>query len=84
MLLVTNIIVGIIYWAIFCSLDSENAGAWAVAAGFMHVVLYFGPIGTAAATGMAAYMQSNSILMALTVSGASILIATIVGVFITA
>lgn len=83
MLLVTNIIVGIISWAIFRWLNLENAGAWAVVAGFMHVVPYFGPIATAAATGMAAYMQFNSILMALIVSGASILIATIVGVFIT-
>ena len=83
MLLVTNIIVGIISWAIFRSLNLENSGAWAVAAGFMHIVPYFGPIATAAATGMAAYMQFDSILMALIVSGASILIATIVGVFIT-
>ena len=83
MLLVTNIIVGIISWAIFRSLNLENSGAWAVAAGFMHIVPYFGPIATAAATGMAAYMQFDSILMALLVSGASILIATIVGVFIT-
>ena len=83
MLLVTNIIVGIISWAIFRSLNLENSGAWAVAAGFMHIVPYFGPIATAAATGMAAYIQFDSILMALIVSGASILIATIVGVFIT-
>ena len=83
MLLVTNIIVGIISWAIFRSLNLENSGAWAVAAGFMHIVPYFGPIVTAAVTGMAAYMQFDSLLMALLVSGASILIATIVGVFIT-
>ncbi|MBC7755404.1 MAG: AI-2E family transporter [Bdellovibrio sp.] len=83
MLLVTNIIVGIISWAVFRSLNLENSGAWAVAAGFMHIVPYFGPIATALATGMAAYMQFDSILMALVVSGASILIATIVGVFIT-
>lgn len=83
MLLLTNMTVGILSWAIFSMLDLENAGAWAVAAGFMHVVPYFGPIATAAATGMAAYMQFNSILMALAVSGAFILIATIVGVFIT-
>ena len=44
MLLVTNIIVGIISWAIFRSLNLENSGAWAVAAGFMHIVPYFGPI----------------------------------------
>ena len=83
MLLLTNISVGILSWAIFRLLNLENAGAWAVGAGFMHVVPYFGPIATAAATGMAAYMQFNSILMALMVSGASLLIATIVGVFIT-
>lgn len=83
MLILTNMTVGILSWAIFSMLDLENAGAWAVAAGFMHVVPYFGPIATAAATGMAAYMQFNSMLMALAVSGAFILIATIVGVFIT-
>ena len=83
MLLLTNITVGILSWIAFRLLDLENAGAWAVVAGFIHIVPYFGPVATALATGMAAYMQSNSILMALIVSGASILIATIVGVFIT-
>ena len=83
MLLITNIIVGVLSWAAFRALGLENAGAWAVAAGFMHIVPYFGPLATAAATGMAAYMQFNSILMALLVAGASIAIATLIGVFIT-
>ena len=83
MLLITNVIVGILSWAAFRALGLENSGAWAVAAGFMHLVPYFGPVATAATTGMAAYMQFNSILMALLVSGASLVIATVVGVFIT-
>jgi predicted PurR-regulated permease PerM len=83
MLIITNIIAGALSWVVFRLLGLENAGAWAVAAGFMHIVPYFGPAATAIVTGMAAYMQFNSILMALAVSGASILIATIVGVFIT-
>lgn len=83
MLLITNVIVGILSWVAFRALGLENSGAWAVAAGFMHIVPYFGPVATAAATGMAAYMQFNSILMALLVSGASLVIATVVGVFIT-
>jgi predicted PurR-regulated permease PerM len=83
MLIVTNIIAGVLSWVVFRLLGLENAGAWAVAAGFMHIVPYFGPIATAVVTGMAAYMQFDSILMALIVSGASVLIATIVGVFIT-
>ncbi len=83
MLIVTNIITGALSWVVFRLLGLENAGAWAVAAGFMHIVPYFGPAATAVVTGMAAYMQFNSLLMALVVSGASVLIATIVGVFIT-
>lgn len=83
MLLVTNIIAGVLSWVAFRLLGLENAGAWAVAAGFMHIVPYFGPAATAVVTGMAAYMQFDSILMALIVSGASVLIAIIVGVFIT-
>lgn len=83
MLLITNVIVGILSWVAFRALGLENSGAWAVVAGFMHIVPYFGPVATAAATGMAAYMQFDSLLMALLVSGASIFIATVVGVFIT-
>lgn len=83
MLIVTNVIAGALSWVVFRLLGLENAGAWAVAAGFMHIVPYFGPAATVVVTGMAAYMQFNSILMALAVSGASVLIAIIVGVFIT-
>jgi predicted PurR-regulated permease PerM len=83
MLLVTNIMVGILMWIAFRMLGLENAGAWAVAAGFLHIVPYFGPVATAIATGIAAYMQFDSIPMALLVSGACVLIATLVGVFLT-
>lgn len=83
MLVITNVIVGMLSWLAFRALGLENSGAWAVAAGLLHIVPYFGPIATAAATAMAAYMQFNSILMALLVSGASIIIATFVGVFLT-
>ena len=83
MLVLTNVIVGVVSWFTFRALDLENAGAWAVAAGFMHIVPYFGPVATAAITGMAAYMQFNSLLMAFVISGASIVIATVIGVFVT-
>ena len=83
MVIITNVIVGVISWIAFRLLGLENAGAWAVAAGFLHLVPYFGPVATAALTGMAAYMQFDSLLTASIVSGASIIIATIVGVFIT-
>lgn len=83
MLLLTNVLIGIFMWIAFRLLGLENAGAWAVSAGFLHLVPYFGPVVTAAATGVAAYMQFNSLLMALLVAGVAMLIATIVGIFIT-
>lgn len=83
MLLVTNVLIGLLMWLALHLFGLKNAGVWSVAAGFLHLVPYFGPIAVAAATGMAAYMQFNSLIMALLISGTSLLIATIVGVFIT-
>ncbi len=83
MLLLTNVLVGLLVWVAFAWIGLENAGAWAVAAGFLHVIPYLGPGVTAAATGMAAFMQFDSFAMALLVSGVSLAIATVVGTFIT-
>jgi predicted PurR-regulated permease PerM len=83
MLLLTNVLVGLLAWAAFSLIGLENAGAWAVAAGFLHIVPYLGPGVTAIATAMAAFMQFDSFSMALLVSGASMAIATVVGTFVT-
>jgi len=83
MLLITNALVAVFTWAAFSWLGLENAGAWAVAASLLHIIPYFGPVITASATGMAAFIQFNSIVLALEVSGASLLIATIIGVLVT-
>ncbi len=83
MMLLTNVLVGMLAWAAFAALGLENAGAWAVAAGLLHVVPYLGPAVTAAAAGMAAFMQFDSFLMAALVGGVSMTIATLVGTFVT-
>ena len=83
MLVVTNVLVGLMMWVALRLFGLENAGAWSVAAGFLHIVPYFGPVAIAAATAMAAYMQFDSFLMAFLISGSSVLIATFVGVFVT-
>lgn len=83
MLLITNALVGVLTWAAFTWLGLENAGAWAVAASLLHIVPYFGPAITAGITGMAAFIQFDSISSALQVAGASLLIATIIGTLVT-
>ena len=83
MLLTTNLLVALLTWIAFRWIGLENAGAWAVAAGLLHIVPYLGPGVTAAATGIAAFMQFESFSMALLVAGASLAIATVVGTFVT-
>ncbi len=83
MLVVTNAAVGIASWAAFRIIGLDNAGTWAIVAGVLHVVPYFGPVGTALLTGVAALMQFGSLGAALLVAGLSIVIAALVGVVLT-
>jgi predicted PurR-regulated permease PerM len=83
MLLTTNLVVMLLTWIAFRWIGLENAGAWAAAAGLLHIVPYLGPGVTAVATGMAAFMQFQSLPMALLVAGSSLAIATLVGTFVT-
>jgi predicted PurR-regulated permease PerM len=83
MMLTTNLLVALLTWIAFRWIGLENAGAWAAAAGLLHIIPYLGPGITAAATAMAAFMQFESFGMALLVAGASLAIATLVGTFVT-
>ena len=83
MLLMTNVLVGVLTWLALRLIGLENAGAWAVAAGLLHIIPYLGPGVTAAATGLAAFMQFDSFSMAVLVAAASLAIATVVGTLIT-
>ncbi|WP_335340139.1 AI-2E family transporter [Collimonas arenae] len=43
MLLVTNALLAVLMWIAFRWIGLENAGAWALAGGFLHIIPYFGP-----------------------------------------
>jgi predicted PurR-regulated permease PerM len=83
MLLTTNLLIALLTWAVFRWLGLENAGAWAAAAGMLHIVPYLGPAVIALATATAAYIQFDSPAVALLVAGASLAIATVIGTFVT-
>ncbi|GAC1413167.1 MAG: hypothetical protein NVSMB6_15150 [Burkholderiaceae bacterium] len=83
MLLVTNILLAFMMWGALRWIGLENAGAWAVASGLLHVIPYFGPLIVMAATGLVAFMQFGSLSSALLVAGSSLAIATVVGTFVT-
>jgi predicted PurR-regulated permease PerM len=79
-LLIANVVLGLLSWIAFRWIGLDNAGAWAVAAGVLHFIPYLGPALTALATGMAAFMQFESLSMAVLVAFSSLAIATLVGV----
>ncbi|MBC7415886.1 MAG: AI-2E family transporter [Herminiimonas sp.] len=83
MLLVTNTLLALLMWGALRWLGLENAGAWAVAAGLLHVIPYFGPMLIMGSTGLVAFMQFESISSAVLVAGTSLGIATVVGTFVT-
>lgn len=83
MLLVTNTLLAMLMWVVLRSIGLENAGAWAIVAGLLHIMPYFGPLLATSATGLVAFMQFESLKMVLLVAGSSLAIATLVGTVIT-
>ena len=78
-LLGANVLLAVLTWITFRLIGLDNAGAWALAAGVLHFIPYLGPVLTALATGMAAFMQFESLPMAFLVSVSSLALATLVG-----
>ena len=83
MLVATNLMVILLGWLVFRFIGLDNAGAWAVAAGLLHIVPYLGPAVAAGAVAIAAFVQFDSAAMALLAGGASLAIATFVGTVVT-
>lgn len=81
-MLLANILLAGLTWAVFRWIGLDNAGAWAIAAGALHFIPYLGPVITALATGMAGFMQFGTFTMALVVSGSSLVLATFVGMVV--
>lgn len=82
MLLVTNILLALLMWGALRLIGLENAGAWAAFAGVAHLMPYFGPLVITVATGLAAFLQFETLSMVMLVGGASMAIATLVGMVV--
>jgi len=77
--LIAGLIVGLATWAVFAWLGVHNAGLWGVAAGVLNMVPYVGPIVVTLGSGIAAFLQFQSIAMAATVGGLGLLITSVEG-----
>lgn len=77
--LASNALLAIGTWLAFLALGMNQPGVWGIAAGVLHFVPYLGPTVIALGSGVAAFLQSGSLLYALGVAGVSLLIAGIIG-----
>lgn len=82
MMVVTNILLALCSWLAFRLIGLDNAGTWAVVAGALHIVPYFGPLLVAVFTGIAAVVQFGELGPALAVAGVSLLIASLIGMVV--
>ena len=83
MLLVTNALLALLMWVALHLIGLQNAGAWAIMAGLLHIIPYFGPLLITIATGLVAFLQFESLELVLLVMASSLGIATLVGTFVT-
>lgn len=77
------IIVGVATWLAFLALEMPNAALWGVLAGLANVVPYFGPTVIAGSATLAAYLHFETVSMAMSIGGTSILITGIEGFVLT-
>src|SRR5690606_25040950 len=78
MLLLTNVLLGLASWAAFFAVGLDNPGAWAIAAGVLHLIPYFGTLITALGTGAAGLLQFESFTMMAVIITINLAIASVI------
>jgi predicted PurR-regulated permease PerM len=77
--ILTSAVVGLATGLAFWALGVDNAAVWGIVAGVTNLIPYIGSVIVMTAAGLVAFLQFNSIQMALVVGGVSLLIHTLVG-----
>ncbi|MBT2304773.1 AI-2E family transporter [Variovorax paradoxus] len=77
--ILTSAVVGVATGLAFWALGVDNAAVWGILAGVTNLIPYIGSVIMMAAAALVAFLQFNSIQMALVVGGVSLLIHTLVG-----
>ncbi|RST52126.1 AI-2E family transporter [Variovorax sp. MHTC-1] len=77
--ILTSAVVGLATGLAFWALGVDNAAVWGIVAGVTNLIPYIGSVIVMTAAGLVAFLQFNSIQMALVVAGVSLLIHTLVG-----
>ncbi|MBO9514732.1 MAG: AI-2E family transporter [Variovorax sp.] len=75
----TSALVGLATGLVFWAIGLESAAVWGIVAAVTNLIPYIGSVIVMAAAGLVAFLQFNSVQMALLVGGSSLVIHTLVG-----
>ena len=78
-MLMSNALVAVGTWLAFEALGMEHAGVWGVAAGVLHFIPYLGSALIMLGSGVAAFLQTGSVLHAAGIAGVALLVGGAVG-----
>jgi predicted PurR-regulated permease PerM len=79
----TSVIVGIVSWIAFSLLGLEQPGLWGLVAGVLNIVPYLGPVIVTFCVSVVAFLQFDTIQMAMYVSGTALVITSLEGWLLT-
>lgn len=74
-----SIVVGVATWIAFRVIGLQQAGLWAIAAGVLNSIPYFGPVIVSTGAAVVAFLQFGTLGMALLVAGTSLAITSLEG-----
>ena len=77
--ILSSVLVGVATWLTFWAFGLANAAVWGIIAAVTNLIPYIGSVIVMGAAGLVAFLQFNSIEMALAIGGASLFIHTLVG-----
>lgn len=78
-----SLLVGVATWLAFLAIGLEHAAIWGIAAGVFNTIPYLGPILVTGGTTVVAFLQFETIGMALLVGGIALLITSVEGYLLT-
>jgi predicted PurR-regulated permease PerM len=74
-----SVLVAVITWVAFRAIGLEQAALWAIAAGVLNNIPYFGPVIVSAGAAVIAFVQFGTVSMSLYVASVSLVITAIEG-----
>jgi predicted PurR-regulated permease PerM len=81
--ILTSILVGVATWLAFLWIGMDYAATWGIIAGILKIIPYLGPVIVSVATFVVAFLQFETLPMALLVSGVGLLITSLEGYLLT-